>query len=335
MFEKENIAIDINSDKISILVGTKYKISNATILDTPEGAFINDRIVDVNKLGEVIRAYLKKSKIKSKDVSFVLRGEDLITRHIVMPMVKEEAMRDSVDFELRQFIGDKIDEYYFDYEVISYNKEENNGNADVFIVAAEKDKIDEYIELGKILNLNVKAIDIYANLLARVYRNLKPSFLRRIKSVGIISIDNDSSSITITEWGKLVLEKYQIFGMENGFDRKFKDELEYDNYINSIDLTEVKEEEELIDKYFKDLVTQFNSFIQYYTVGKVKKNLDRIFIVGAASRIRGIQQYFEVNLNARSGNVPTFLDMKSTVKVPKRIHLKDYIYCYGLLLRRG
>ncbi len=335
MFEKENIAIDINSEKISILVGTKYKISNSATLETPKDSFINDRIIDVNRIAEVIKGYLKKSRIKVKDALFVIKGEDLITRHIVMPMVKEEAMRDSVDFELRQFIGDKIDEYYFDYEVITYNKEENNGNADVFIVASEKDKIDAYIELGKILNLNVKAIDIYANVLARVYRNLKPSFLKRIKSVGIIAIDNYSSSITITEWGKLVLEKYDTFGIINGINREFSDKLEYDNYVNSLDLTEVKSEEDDIDRYFQQLTMQFNTFIQFYTSGKVKKNLDRIFVIGSASNIRGVNQYFEVNLSARSGNVPNFSDMKSTVKTSKRIHLKEYMYCYGLLLRRG
>ena len=334
MFEKENIAIDIDSDKISILVGTKYKIRHSTIIETPEGSFVNDRIIDVNKIAEVISTYLKKSRIKVKDVSFVVKGEELITRHIIMPMVKEEAMLDSVEFELRQFIGDKIEEYYLDYEVLNYNKDENNGNAEVFVVAAEKNKIDEYIELGNLLNLNVKAIDIYANVLARVYRNLKPSFLKRIKSVGIISVENDSSSITITEWGKLALEKYEEYGLENGIDKEFDNKLEYDTYINSIDLTEVKQEES-IDEYFQKLTVRFNSFIQFYTSGKVRKNLDRIFIIGYGSKIRGIEQYFEVNLGARAGNVPDFSDMKSTVNTSQRIHLKDYIYCYGLLLRRG
>ena len=54
MFEKENIAIDINSDKITILVGTRTKITHATILEIPRGAFANNIIVNNDELSSVI-----------------------------------------------------------------------------------------------------------------------------------------------------------------------------------------------------------------------------------------------------------------------------------------
>mgnify|MGYP003195636736 CR=1 FL=1 len=41
MFEKDLIAIDINKETISILVGTRYKISNGTIIETPRNSFDN------------------------------------------------------------------------------------------------------------------------------------------------------------------------------------------------------------------------------------------------------------------------------------------------------
>ena len=39
-------------------------------------------------------------------------------------------MRDSVDFELRQFMGDRVDEYYFDYQIINQNKNDGTGKCD-------------------------------------------------------------------------------------------------------------------------------------------------------------------------------------------------------------
>ena len=71
----------------------------------------------------------------------MVRVEDIITRHLVMPIVKEEAMKDSIEFELIQFIGDMVEKYYFNYEITNINKEYKARNGEVFIFAAKKDKI--------------------------------------------------------------------------------------------------------------------------------------------------------------------------------------------------
>ncbi|MFR3912477.1 MAG: hypothetical protein ACLTYB_15285, partial [Clostridium paraputrificum] len=59
-----------------------------------------------------------------------------------------------------------------------------------------------------------------------------------------------------------------------------------------------------------------------------------IYVMGSATRIKGIEQYFEVSLSARAAKLPMFSDLKTSVKAPKKVKLKDYIMCYGLLLRR-
>lgn len=334
MFEKDIIAIDISRECISILVGTKYKINNGVTLETPKDSFDNDSIQDVELLAGVIGPQVKKAK--TKDVSFVLRGEDIITRHMNIPLGKEEAMRDSVDFELRQFIGERVDEYYFDYQITSYDKNSGNGKCDVLIVACEKKKIDSYMELAKKLKLNVKSIDIYANVVARVFSSLKQSVNKGIKSIGVVNVDSDSNSLEILEWGKLVLEKYQYGGIYQASNKGFSNMMEYNKILDRVDLVEAKEagEESEVEMYFHGLVQEFNTLIQYYTSGKIKKSLDRIYVIGTATKIRGLEQYLEVNLNTRVAKTPIYTDLKFSVKAPKKVYLKDYLMPYGLLLRR-
>lgn len=333
MFEKDLVAIDINEERIAILVGQKYKILDGIILETPSEAYSEDKIFSVEKLTEVIKPFIEK-KAKVNDCMFVVRGSDIVSRHVTMPMAKEEAMRDSVEFELKQFVGDRIEEFYFDYEVIHYDKNENNGNANVLIVAVLKEKIDAYIDLGRALKLNVKAIDIYANACARVFRNLKNNFNKKIKSSGVLCIDGHSNSMIITEWNKLNIEKYQSYGLYQSTDKYINNLIEYKEYLESIDLIEVREEEEKYDRFFKSLVDQYNSLIQFYTSGKVKKNLDRIYVLGSSTMINGVEQFLEVSFNTKVSSLPSFNDLKSSVKAPKKINLKDYFYAYGLLLRK-
>lgn len=334
MFEKDIIAIDISKERISILIGTKYKINSGVTLETPKDTFDNDSIQDVQLLAGVIGPQIKKAK--TKDVSFVLRGQDIITRHMNIPLGKEEAMRDSVEFELRQFIGERIDEYYFDYQVINFDKSNGNNKCDVLIVACERKKIDPYMELAKVLRLNVKAIDIYANIIARVFSNIKSGLTKGIKTIGVMNIDADSSSFEILEWGKLVLEKYQYGGIFQASNKPVLNMMEYNRILDSVDLIEAKEagEESEVERYFNNLVQEANTLIQYYTSGKVKKNLDRLYVIGTATKIKGVEQYLEVSLNTRVAKVPVFTDLKYSVKCPKKVYLKDYLMPYGLLLRR-
>ena len=239
MFEKDLIAIDINKETISILVGTRYKISNGTTIETPRNSFDNGRILDVNIISGAIAPHIKKAK--TKDVAFVVRGEDIITRHLNIPFAKDEAMRDSVDFELRQFMGDRVDEYYFDYQIINQNKNDGTGKCDVVVVACSKDKIDAFMELGKTLRLNVKAIDLYANVVARVFGDLRKSTTKGIKTIGVIGIDSDDSNITIMEWGKLILEKYKDSGILSTVDKDFTNLTEYNSILDTVDLIEPKQ----------------------------------------------------------------------------------------------
>lgn len=334
MFEKDVIAIDISREQIAILVGTKYKISNGITLETPKGSFENDTILDVQMLAGVIGPQVKKAK--TKDVSFVLRGQDVITRHMNIPLGKQEAMRDSADFELRQFIGERVDEYYFDYQIVNYDKNSGTGKCDVLIVACEKKKIDAYMNLAKALKLNVKSIDIYANVIARVFSSLKQSVTKGVKTIGIVNVDSDSNCLQILEWGKLMLEKYQYGGIYEASNKGFSNIMEYNKLLDTIDLIEAKEagEENEIERYFNEVVQESNTLVQYYTSGKVKKTLDRLYVIGTATKIKGIEQYLEVNLNTRVAKTPIYSDLKFSVKAPKKVYLKDYLMPYGLLLRR-
>ncbi|MGL4109456.1 type IV pilus biogenesis protein PilM [Clostridium sp. LP20] len=335
MFEKDLVGIDINSNKITMLIGNKYKVQFGRIIDTPKGTFENDKITDVKGIAEVLHPILKKEKCRAKDAAFVVRGQDLIVRHMALPMAKDEVvMRDSVNFELRQFIGDRIEDYYFDYEVIHYDKNDASGNAQILIVACEKKKVEDYIELGKLLGLNVKTIDIYANTIARVIRNLKQSVTKGIRYIGVMEIEKNSTSMSIVDWGKLSMEKYQGYGVANASETVLDNSIQYGSFLESINLVDVGAADEKVERLFKDVTSQYNSLIQYFTAGKIRKNLDRVYLVGSGTKIRGIDQYLSVNMNNRIGSTLAFTDLKNSVKCPKKVCLKDYIFPYGLLLRR-
>lgn len=336
MFKKDAIALDINEENITILIGNRIEIRDGVTFKTPKGAFKDDNIIDLDAILDVITPYISKKKRSIKEIMFSIRGQDIIIRHLTVPSTEEKLMRENVSFELKQFIGEKVEEYYNDFEVISYDYQGNDTDANIMVVGVKKEKINKYLELADELGLEVKAIDIFANAIGRVFKNFNGSINQSIKLAGVLSIETHSNSMVVTEFGKVVIEKYQGYGLIGANERPIKEENEYNEFLKSIELNkEVEEgEERKYHRFFKSLVTQYKLLVQFYSTGKLKKNLDKIYLIGSANRIEGIYEYLEENFEVKVEEIPDFNDLGIVVKRPNNIHLKDYLYTYGLLLRR-
>lgn len=336
MFEKDKISIDISSDRISIVVGTKTRIKKAAILETPKGSYVQDRIEDTELLSKVIKEYLVNEKIRTKDAAFTIKGQDIITRHTILPLLGEEPMREAVSWELRQYLNDRIDEYYYDYEILQEIGEGKAKNADVIIAAVEMNKIDAYVEIAERLNLDLVALDSYATIGARLIKNSKV-FKDKEDIVGLVTLNSDTASFHIASSGKLEIEKYQGLGILGNNIDQIETIKDYNNYLNKIDLSKETDNEETsnADRIINTISSYFNSIIQFYSVGKVKKNLDRIYLTGSAAKVKGIKEEFSSIFNTEIADIDDFKILRYGVKVPKDINLNDYFYSYGLMLNNS
>lgn len=337
MFERYKIAVDISSDRISIVVGTKTKIKNAHIIETPQNAYKEDKIENIDSLAKVIKDYLVNERIKVNDISFIVKGQDVITRHTVLPLLGEEGMREAVSWELKQFLNDRLEEYYYDYEILKESGEDKTKNAYVIIAAVEVNKISAYLELAEKLKLNLVSIDSYATVGARMLNNLK-IFKNREDIVGLITLNIDTSSFHIADYNKLEIEKYQNLGILGDNHQEINTIEEYNNYLYKIDLNikeEMNEETLNVDGIINTISSYFNSIIQFYFVGKVKKTLDKIYLIGSGSNIKGIDKKLSQIFNTEVIKIDDFKTLKYSIKVPRNIKISDYFYSYGLLLNNN
>lgn len=334
MFNKDKVAIDISSDRISIVIGTNKKIRKAAILETPRGAYIDDRIENIDSLTNPIKEYLNQIKIKSKYICFNIKGQDLITRHNTLPLLKEEAMLEAIQWELREFLGDRIEEYYYNYEILKEIEENKAKNLEIIMAAAEKSKIDSYIELGENLGFTNVLLDTYATVGARVLKNSKV-YNDKTDLIGLITLNSQSSSFHIVSYEKLEIEKFQSLGVLGNNNEEINSLQDYINYLNKIDLSEeerINEESANTEKVVNAISTYFNSIVQFYSVGKIKKSLDKIFIVGTGTFINGITETFKKSFNSDITKIEDIQILKSSVKVPRNFKFQEHFYSYGLLL---
>jgi type IV pilus assembly protein PilM len=111
---------------------------------------------------------LNDLKIKNKQVVASLPENDVISRLVRLPPMKDSEIMDALRFEAETFVPYPLDDVSIDYEVI---EKDDAGRLSVFVIAARNDLIQFYVKLFKSLNLELVALESPSVAYRRVVTN--------------------------------------------------------------------------------------------------------------------------------------------------------------------
>lgn len=341
MFENCSLAVDIGSDNIKILYGNSKVIKHFGLIKTPEESVSDNRILNTEIISGLIYEFLKVKKINTKKISFAISGQDIAVKHIEIPAMDEKSLINAVKWEINRTLPDNGENYNLDYEILDVSRTTGKKIYKVLAVSVPNERIDKYVELSKLLNLNLNAIDLSSNSIARVFGSIG---LKKIynKSIGIIDLGGKTTEVIIIENGKLFIERGVPFGRDN-FVREIsrRRQVESDEALRyltkSFNFEKIDEDNEVdnrIRTLFDNVLSSFQKVIQFYTTGKTQKNLDEIYITGTGCEIMGIEKYISNYLNSPSIITDTPKKINKNLKLPKECNFGYFLSTYGILLRR-
>jgi type IV pilus assembly protein PilM len=338
---KDIMAIYFGNSNLRIIIGNKRRIKECYNIHIPKDSINDGKIVDMDSIYKIISELINNQKISAKSVAMAIHGQDIIVRHINIPIMDEKNMRSAIEWEVNQFLPEDGKDHYIDFQVLDKVIDNNKKVYNLLTVAVPKEKIDSYVNLSKMLGLELKCIDIAANCTARVFKNII-KMDKKIESIGVIEIGSKASSIIILDKGKLFMEREVPFGVNNitkEICRKLElsEEEALDYFINNIDVNNINEDIEIEKRVQTLLDNVFSSFIkiiQFYTTGKVSKKLDKIYITGYSNKIEGLDSYI-MNYFKADVEIPVSIDkLNIKMKAAEDCNLSLYISVLGLLLRK-
>lgn len=340
MVTREGLALDIGSSYIKALFGSRQKIKLCGLIKTPEKSVVDNSLVEVEQIRDAINVFINENKIKPSYVSYAIHGQDLVIRHIEVPVMDEKGLRKAVEWEITQYLPENGVNYYIDYEIIDKINTKEKKAYSLLVVAAPKAKINKYAELSFALGIKLKSIDIAANCLARVYRNITRDIPKDF-STGIIDIGYRNMNCIILEGGRLFMERELPMGIKNAVMEISKClninvEEAYTYLFNKFDFGNISDEFEegkRVQALFENTLSSFESVIQFYTTGKTQKSLDRIYIMGGGSGIPGIDLYISEYLSSPAFTLITPSEALK-FKFPVGLDFRVYANALGLLLRK-
>ena len=192
------LGIDIGQNTAKIVSiskeNDKYFLDFVGEAKTPKLSQPTDNSIKLlSEIEPVIKSLLNDSKIKSKQVVASLPEDEVISRLVRLPPLKDSEIMDALKFEAETFIPYPLDEVSIDYEII---EKDDAGRLSIFVIAAKNDLIQSYIKLFKNLGLELLALESPAIALRRSFKLNLPTVTRLLavdmgeKFSNIFSINN-------------------------------------------------------------------------------------------------------------------------------------------------
>ena len=322
----KKLSIQITDTSINILIGNKNKIYETHTIELENGDCKDGNVRDKDSIVKLLNDYLDVNGRDIKNVSFVLRGTDIITRYIEVPILKNDALIEAVNFEFKQFIPD-IDDYYMNYEIVEKINTKEKKAYKILLVAATKEKINPIIEIAEEIGKELEVIDILSNSLARVLKS--SDHIASEESTGIFYFGADSSTLGIIEGNVLKFERNLPFGIKNIFNEVYEEAAV--TALDSKQVINVFENNQQLMMNFENLLASVNNTVRYYNSEKTNKPVTNFIIICADMIMTNMEKYLE-----KYFELPCIL-VKDPSDLGLKLKFKDnfpkYISSYGLLLR--
>ena len=153
IFSKEKVVLGLQVSKSYCKLAVLQKEGNNYILPTvPFEIVLPDNIEEA---GNLLKDELLKRDISSVSVVAGLPPSSLFFKAIKIPKVKEDELKDAVEWNIREDINTIQGDTFYDFYVIS----ENEGILDILVVIARLSDIDKIRQICEFANLSLDIID--------------------------------------------------------------------------------------------------------------------------------------------------------------------------------
>ena len=110
----------------------------AAQVKVPAGAVENGEVRQPEAVAEALRELWARGKFKSKQVVMGVGNQRVVVREIGLPWLPEKELRDSLGFQVQEFIPMSVDEVVLDFDTLGEFEQEGRRMLRILLVAAQR-----------------------------------------------------------------------------------------------------------------------------------------------------------------------------------------------------
>ena len=206
------VGLDIGSRSVKLAEISEskngLKLKRFGMADIPAGAIEDGAISDPETAAGIIRQLFKSTNVKETNVAVSIGGYSVIVKKINVQTMPEEQLQETIHFEAEQYIPFDISDVNLDFQILGEN-ESNPNQMGVFLVAAKKEMVNDYINLVTLAGLNPCIIDVEAFALQNVF---EANYDVQDENVALIDIGASKTSLNILKGNSSVFMRDVALG---------------------------------------------------------------------------------------------------------------------------
>lgn len=300
--KKDLVGIDIGSSSVKLVqlreVKGGFQLLNLGISPLPPEAIVDNAIMDSTSVVEVIRNLVESQKLKTKNVATSISGHSVIIRKIQMPIMTEEELESSIQWEAEQYIPFEISEVNLDFQILGPDPKDPS-QMNVILVAAKKDFVNDYVTVFRESGLNPVVMDIDCFAIENAF---DASLGGGEEIVALINLGASAMNVNIMRDGVSAFTRdIQVGG--NMFNEEIQKRLglssdDAEKAKLGVDLDDVDPEaiREIVGDAVDNLTQEVQRSLDFFSATSADEKVQRLYITGGVAKTQQVRDALEQRL---------------------------------------
>jgi type IV pilus assembly protein PilM len=169
----------------------------------PDGAVSSGEIRDSAAVSDGLRELWHRGKFRSRDVVLGVANQRVVVREVALPWLTDKELRESLPFQVQEFVPIPVEEAVLDYHVLEEFEREGRRMVRILLVAAQKTMIQQIVQAAEAAKLRPVGLDLVPFAIVRSVGSIEAMGAEGTAAgdEAIVDIGADVTSICVHAWG--------------------------------------------------------------------------------------------------------------------------------------
>ncbi len=306
------VGLDIGSRSIKAAEINETKrglsLKRFGIVDIAHGAIEEGTINDPETVAESIKQLFKSYNFRENNVAVSIGGYSVIVKKISVQTMDEEKLQETIHFEAEQYIPFDISDVNLDFQILG-ESESNPDQMNVFLVAAKKEMVNDYINLVNLAGLNPCIVDVEAFALQNTF---EANYDMQSENTALIDIGASKTSLNILKGNSSLFMRDVSLGcgqinqkimslIECSFEEA--EQLKYGDKPDKLTSEDLKG---IISSVVADWCTEIRRALDFFYSTYPEDQIKRIILSGGGANIEEFRKLLATEASAEVESINPF-----------------------------
>lgn len=298
---KGRIGLDIGSTAVraaELTFGPQPTVIRAAQVPLDPGAVENGEVRDPELVAEALRVLWQKGGFKGREVWLGVGNQRVVVREIALPYLPEKELRQSLGFQVQEFIPMPVDEAVLDYDPIGEFEQEERKMLRMLLVAAQRVMVDLLVSAVQQAKLEPVGLDLIPFALVRAVGT--PDVAMDLEEAGeeaIIDVGSHVTNIVVHARGATRFVRILPSGGRDvtvtiaraaSIEDDVAEQLKRGIEVEDADAPKPEEIRQVAMQRAGAFVDEIRSSLEFYTAQTRDTRISRVLITGGGSRLEGL-----------------------------------------------